>query len=190
MAKKKEKPVTPFSREKWLETALETLAETRKSKFSLDTLLAAMPVTKGSFYNHFKNRHDFLLALVDFWDRHHTRTAISALESLPSNTPPREKLFQLLLFLQEMDLHRYEPLMRSLTLELPEIGEAVKKVDLERYDFLASIFSELGFQDDELDLRVRMFMTVISQEGNLLLDRPLGEWVTQLEKRLDFLIRP
>jgi hypothetical protein len=80
--------------------------------------------------------------------------------------------------------------MRSLTLELPEIGDAVKKVDVERYDFLASIFSELGFRDEELDLRVRMFMTVISQEGNLLLDRPQGKWVAQLEKRLDFLIRP
>jgi hypothetical protein len=89
-----------------------------------------------------------------------------------------------------MDLHRYEPLMRSLTLELPEIGDAVKKVDVARYNFLASIFSELGFRDEELDLRVRMFMTVISQEGNLLLDRPQGKWVAQLEKRLDFLIRP
>jgi hypothetical protein len=80
--------------------------------------------------------------------------------------------------------------MRSLTLELPEIGDAVKKVDVARYNFLASIFSELGFRDEELDLRVRMFMTVISQEGNLLLDRPQGKWVAQLEKRLDFLIRP
>ena len=187
---KKEKRVTAFSREKWLETALENLAETRKSKFSLDTLLAAMPVTKGSFYSHFKNRQDFLLALVDFWDRHHTRTVINALRSLPDDTEPREKLLQLLLILHENDLHRYEPLMRSLTLELPEIVEAVKKVDEVRYRFVSSIFAELGFRDDELDLRVRVFMTVFSQENNLLLDRPQGNWVAQLEKRLDLLIRP
>ena len=51
--------LTGFSREKWLETALDTLARTRKSKFNLDSLIQAMPVTKGSFYSHFRNREDF-----------------------------------------------------------------------------------------------------------------------------------
>jgi AcrR family transcriptional regulator len=91
MAENKRMRVSAFSREKWLEVALEKLAETRKSKFNLDALITAMPVTKGSFYNHFRDRRDFLLALVDFWDRHFTRIVIEVLQSLPEDTDPRQR---------------------------------------------------------------------------------------------------
>jgi hypothetical protein len=37
-----------LSREKWLELALEALSIKSKSKFSLDSLIKSMPVTKGS----------------------------------------------------------------------------------------------------------------------------------------------
>ncbi len=190
MTEKKKKQVSAFSREKWLETALETLAETRKSKFNLDALIAAMPVTKGSFYNHFRDRRDFLLALVDFWDRHYTRSVIEALQSLPEETDPRQRLMELVFAVGEMKLNRFELLMRSMTLELPEIVDAVRTVDAERYRTLKSIFADLGFKGSELDLRVRMFMAVISQEDNLLLDPPEGDWSKQLEMRVDFLTRP
>jgi hypothetical protein len=75
-------------------------------------------------------------------------------------------------------------------LELPEIVDAVKAVDVERYQTLESIFADLGFKGSELDLRVRVFMAVISQEGNMFLDPPEGEWSKQLEMRVDFLTRP
>jgi AcrR family transcriptional regulator len=190
MTSSKKKKTTVFSREKWLETALETLAEHRSSKFRLETLLEAMPVTKGSFYSHFSNRHDFLLALVDFWDRHYTKTVITASKNQPENTGPRDRLLRLVLTLHEMDLLRFELLFRSMTLELPEIRDAVKAVDEERYTFAESILANLGFKGDELDFRTRMFLTVIGQESNLLLERPKGEWTRQLEKRIDFLTRP
>ena len=190
MSDKNKKQKTGFSREKWLETALEALAKTRKSKFNLEALIAAMPVTKGSFYNHFRDRRDFLLALVDFWDRRYTRSVIEALQSLPKDTDPRQRLMELVLAIDEMKLNRYELLMRSLPLELPEIREAVKAVDAKRYDTVKSLFAELGFKGRELDLRVRVFMAVISQEANLLLDPPDGGWSKQLEMRVDFLTRP
>jgi AcrR family transcriptional regulator len=181
---------TGFSREKWLETALEALAKTRKSKFNLEALIAAMPVTKGSFYNHFRDRRDFLLALVDYWDRHYTQTVIESLKSLPEETDPRQRLMELVTAVDEMKLNRFELLMRSMTLELPEIVDAVRAVDRERYQTLKSIFADLGFKGSELDLRVRIFMATISQEANLLLEPPEGDWSKQLEMRVDFLVRP
>lgn len=190
MAENKRMRVSAFSREKWLEVALEKLAETRKSKFNLDALIAAMPVTKGSFYSHFRDRRDFLLALVDFWDRHFTRIVIEVLQSLPEDTDPRQRLMELVFNVDKLKLNRFELLMRSMTLELPEIVDAVRAVDVERYQTLESIFADLGFKGSELDLRVRVFMAVISQEGNMFLDPPEGEWSKQLEMRVDFLTRP
>jgi len=182
--------LTGFSREKWLETALDTLARIRKSKFNLDSLIQAMPVTKGSFYSHFKNREDFLCALVDFWDRHYTKTIIDALETLPEDTDPGEVLWQLQLAIHEMELNQFELLIRSMTLELQVLENAVKKVDEERYTTVSGFFARLGFEGDELDMRTRMFVTVMSQEGNLFLDNPDRDQLKQMKLRHAFLIRP
>lgn len=181
---------TGFSREKWLETALDTLARTRKSKFSLDSLIKAMPVTKGSFYSHFKNREDFLRALVDFWDRHFTKAIVDALETLPEDTDPGEMLWQLQLAIHELGLNQYELLIRSMTLELKVLKDAVKKVDEERYLVVGGFFARLGFEGDELAMRTRMFVTVMSQEENLLLDLPEGDRMKQMKLRHELLIRP
>ena len=182
--------LTGFSREKWLETALEALAGICKSKFNLDTLIQAMPVTKGSFYSHFKNREDFLIALVDFWDRHYTKTIIDALETLPEDTAPGEMLWQLQLAIHEMQLNRFELLIRSLTLELSVLKEAVKKVDQERYTAVGGYFANLGFEGDDLEMRTRMFITVMSQEDNLFLDDSDRDQLKQMKLRHEFLIRP
>ena len=48
-----------LSRDRWLELALDTMVARGRSKFSLDALIKAMPVSKGSFYWHFRDREDF-----------------------------------------------------------------------------------------------------------------------------------
>jgi AcrR family transcriptional regulator len=149
-----------------------------------------MPVTKGSFYSHFKNREDFLVALVDFWDRHYTKSIIDALESLPEDTDPGEVLWQLQLAIYDLQLNRFELLIRTLTLELPALENAVKKVDEERYTAVGSYFARLGFEGDELDMRTRTFITVMSQEGNLFLDNSDRDKLKLMKIRHEFLIRP
>ena len=190
MTPQHKKREAPFSREKWLETALDTLAAVPNFKFNLDILIKAMPVTKGSFYNHFKNRHEFLLALADYWRRHYTHYVIDALSQYPGTRQPEQWLLELVYELYEMDLLRFEQLIRSLGREIAEIEETVKRVDLERYQVLEAVFSGLGFTGGELDMRIRIFMTVISQESNLSLDPPDGDWSKQLQARVKFLTRP
>jgi AcrR family transcriptional regulator len=181
---------TGFSREKWLETALETLSDVCKNKFNLDTLIRAMPVTKGSFYSHFKGREDFLIALVDFWDRHYTKNIIDALVTLPEDTAPEEVLWQLQISIKELQLNCFELLIRSLTLEIPALKEVVKKVDEERFAFVSTYFANLGFEGDDLEMRTQMFVTVMSQEDNLLLDKSDRDIVKQMKLRHELLIRP
>jgi len=181
---------TGFSREKWLETALETMSEVCKSKFNLDTLIKAMPVTKGSFYSHFTNREDFLIALVDFWGRHYTKNIIDALATLPEDTAPEDVLWQLQVSITELRLNRFELLIRSLTLEIPALKEAVKKVDEERFAAVSSYFANLGFEGDDLEMRSRMFITVLSQENNLFLDESDRDNLKLMKLRHELLIRP
>jgi AcrR family transcriptional regulator len=179
-----------FSREKWLEVALHAMADKCKSKFSLDSLLKAMPVTKGSFYSHFKNRTDFLIALVEYWGRHHTKAVVDELNALPKNLSAQDRLWEMMCVIYDMKFNQYELLIRSMILEFPEIREAVKVVDRMRLDMVGKLFEEMGFEGDELEMRTLTFVTTMSQDGNVFSDLSAESYERQLKLRYEFFIRP
>ena len=181
---------TVLSREKWLEMAIDALAYKCKSKFSLDSLLNVMPVTKGSFYSHFKNRGDFLLALVEYWDRHETKSVIDELMALPKDMTPQDKLWELMCVVYDMKFNRYELLIRSLTREVPEIKKAVKAVDQKRLEAVGQLFAEMGFEGDELQMRTLAFVTTTSQDGNVFSNLSPETYQRQLNIRHAFFTRP
>jgi AcrR family transcriptional regulator len=156
-----------LSREKWLELAIQALADDCKSKFSLDSLIKAMPVSKGSFYSHFKNRSDFLIALVDYWDRHDTQGIIDAIKQFPEDLSAEDRLWELTLAIRDLQLNRYELLIRSLAFEFPETRDAIEKVDRRRIESLRAIFADMGFEGMECEVRARVFVTAISQEDTV-----------------------
>ena len=181
---------TGLSREKWLELAIEAMARECKSKFSLDSLINAMPVSKGSFYWHFKNRAEFLGALVEYWNRHDTQSVVEALEPLPQSASAADKLWELMCVVYEMSYWRYELLIRSLTLEFPDLQQKVAAVDQKRSDTVRQLFAEMGFDGDELDMRTRTFVTTTSMERLLLLEFSPEAYERQLKLRHEFFVRP
>jgi AcrR family transcriptional regulator len=53
----------------WLETGLQILGEEGASAVTIDRMTAALGVTKGSFYHHFKNIDTYKAALLDAWEQ-------------------------------------------------------------------------------------------------------------------------
>ena len=178
-----------LSREKWLELAVQAMSRECKTKFSLDSLIEAMPVSKGSFYWHFKDRADFLAALVEYWDRKDTQSVIDALENLPESASAADKLWELMCIVYEMDFGRYDLLIRSLALEFPNIREAVQTVDRKRLNTVRMLFSELGFKGDELEMRVLAFVSTTSMEGIVFSELSTEAYERQLKLRHEFFIR-
>ena len=152
--------------------------------------IAAMPVTKGSFYSHFRNRSEFLVALVEYWDRHHTKSVVDVLRSLPEATSAQDRLWELMRVVHDMKFNRYELLIRTLTQEFPGIRDAVRVVDRRRIDAVRSLFREMGFAGDELEMRTLACITVTSQDGNVFYDLPPEDYERQLKLRHAFFIRP
>lgn len=173
----------PLSRERWLGLALETLSAKGHSKFSLDALIKAMPVSKGSFYWHFKGRADFLMALVEYWDRHETQNVIDSLESLPDDVTAEDKLWELMCVVYETQSTRHEVLIRALTLEFPEVKKAVKKVDQARAGIVREQFAQMGFEGDELEMRTLAFVTTTSMDRMFLHKQTKAQYERQLRLR-------
>ena len=179
-----------LSREKWLEFSIQALEKDCKSKLSLDSLIQVMPVTKGSFYSHFKNRTDFLLALVDYWDRNDTQSIIDALARLHEDLSPEDRLWELTQAIHDLELNRYELLIRTISFEYPETRDAIEKVDRRRIDTLRKLFAEIGFEGMECEMRARVYVTAISQERSILNALPEEDWMEFCRKRHLFFIQP
>jgi AcrR family transcriptional regulator len=179
-----------MNRERWMELAIQTLAREGKSKFSLDALLKAMPASKGSFYWHFRDRADFLVALVDYWDRHDTQQVIDALEAMPESSTPQDRLWELMRIVHEARHSQYDLLIRSLTLEFPHLRAAVSKVDRTRFEIVKILFSEMGFAGDELEMRTHAFVVTTSLEQQILVKLPKAKYDRLLKLRHQFFVRP
>ena len=179
-----------LSRDEFLDLALEALGHTGRSRLHLDSMMAAMPVTKGSFYHHFKNKYEFLKALVQHWDDTQTQSVIDAVNESPPETPPQERLWLLMWYIERHNLNKYERCLRSLALEDEVLGGMLSMVDHKRLRTLKGLFSEMGFSDLEADVRARAFVTTMSQESFIGEPVPETERELHLRARHAFFIRP
>ncbi|NER97899.1 MAG: TetR/AcrR family transcriptional regulator, partial [Symploca sp. SIO1B1] len=74
--------VSNLTRLDWIEQGLKTLAETGVETVRVEPLAKVLGVTKGSFYWHFKNREDFLEAILQEWVNWQTNSIIEQVEAL------------------------------------------------------------------------------------------------------------
>ena len=109
-------PLPRYDRERWLETALSVLATEGGARLRIESLVRSLGVTKGSFYHHFKNREDFVRALIDYWSKEFTESVIAIVNA--HEVTPSERLLELTHHIEKEGLDRFEPGSQDL-LPLP-----------------------------------------------------------------------
>jgi AcrR family transcriptional regulator len=96
-----------LSRDDFLSRALEVLSREGDSELRVDRLVAALGVTKGSFYWHFEDRADFVRSLAEFWARWSTDRVVEELGDVEG--APKALLRMLHEHVNREDLARYQP---------------------------------------------------------------------------------
>ena len=177
-----------LSREKWLERALRIVAAKGGARLRVDTLVAAMGVTKGSFYWHFRNRDDFVHHLIQYWDDHYTRNVIEMLAGHKGDA--RQRLFALMKMVYEKNLNALDIPFRSWAAQEPKVATMVTRVDRQRLDTVRTLFREMGFKGKELETRTRAFVTFMSLEPAIFDRLSKKERMAQLKARHAFFTRP
>lgn len=156
-----------LSRDEWLAQALDILAREGQAKLRIDTICAALGVTKGSFYWHFKDRDDFLQSVVQFWSDRFTDPVMERVTSIGGTA--RQRLENLMQVVSEGRFARYDVSIRAWAAQDPDLLSAiVKEVDKRRLAFVASLFTELGFEGPEAEMRARALVAYVSYEESLL----------------------
>ena len=177
----KESPPLPrYDRERWLETALNVLATEGGARLRIDSMVRSLGVTKGSFYHHFKNREEFVRELIDYWSSEYTQSVINDVND--NDSSPSDRLLELTLRIEAEGLDKFDIAFRSWAAQDPLVAEALKEVDLRRYEFVHRVFEDIGFEGADLDMRVRLFLVFVSARRTVY--TPQGSYDSAQETQL------
>ncbi len=133
-------PAARLSRETWADAALEALAERGVRAVAVEPLAAALGVTKGSFYWHFRNREELLEAALARWRERGTEDVIRQLEQVRD---PRERLRELFR-VSFGDPRGGKAEAALLASDDPVVRAALPGVTARRLDFLAATLTDLA----------------------------------------------
>jgi AcrR family transcriptional regulator len=170
-----------LTRTKWLEFALEILTKEGNTKLRIDHLVQCMGVTKGSFYWHFKNRDDFLLSLIEHWAKVSTLVVVEHMKQVQGSA--EERLLELMQFIVINDLTRHDIAVRAWALMEPEVAYIVEKTDKRRLAFIRILFAEMGFDENEQEMRARTLVTFHAMEHGLLIKKTEEDRLEMLRLR-------
>lgn len=158
--KKKEKRDERYDRERWLQAALDVLAQEGGARLRIEAVAASLNVTKGSFYHHFRGRKDFVAKISEFWASRFTDVVIRKAGKFPGNG--YDKLSEVMRLVAEGELDKYDIAFRSWAAQDPYVAGVMRDVDLARYHFIRSLFVEMGFSDSDLEMRLRAWLVYAS----------------------------
>lgn len=72
-----------LSRDSWIEAGLRMLDESGHVQLSAEKIARRLNVTRGSFYHHFRNRSDWVQAILLRWQTEYTDDVIAYADAVP-----------------------------------------------------------------------------------------------------------
>ncbi|MGF1600605.1 MAG: TetR/AcrR family transcriptional regulator [Thermosynechococcaceae cyanobacterium] len=142
-----------LSRHDWINQGLKVLAASGVGAVRVEPLAKIMQVTKGSFYWHFKNRAELLVAILEEWVSRQTYGIIDHVEG--AGGAPHDKLLHLF-ELAIQDEGREEIAIRAWATSDEAVAETLIQVDRQRLGYTQELFVNIGFTSDEALVRARM----------------------------------
>lgn len=135
----------------WLEETLALLPEIGASKLTIEVLTTRLGVTKGSFYHHFKDFHDFKLQLLAYIETEGTLNIISQAQS--GKTP----MEQLRLLAEAIGHSRdLEVEIRGWAFQDEEVRAFHEQIDQRRITFLVGVYETLGYDTEKATVIARL----------------------------------
>ncbi len=147
------------SKDDWLQAGLDTLATASVAEISVEALAKRLGIAKSGFYWHFKDRREFLNQLLDYWYREIIEV-ISENEQI-NELEPVTRLITAVEQIIRRDLVKYELALHQWATTDKRADQVMRKANRIRIEFARTIYAELGFDEDEIE--IRSMLTLIYQ---------------------------
>jgi AcrR family transcriptional regulator len=134
---------TRLSRQDWVDTALEAIAEGGLAAVAVVPLAERLGATKGSFYWHFPSREALIEAALAAWEQTTTSAVIAEIDA--ASQDPRQQLRLLFQRVTELAARDRIELALLATADHPTVRPVLDRVTRRRIDFAAELFQRLGF---------------------------------------------
>ena len=151
-----------ISKDEWLATALQALANGGIDDVRIDKLARQLGVARSGFYWHFKDRQELLNEMLEYWAHEYTEV-ITGNPALTEGTP-QQQLENVMRMVRDFQLNRFEAAIFIWSQTDPAAREVFDRVYKVRLGFIRGIFSELGFKGDDLEMRAQLFMGYLAWE--------------------------
>jgi AcrR family transcriptional regulator len=146
-----------LSRDAWIRSALEAIAEGGLAAVAVAPLAERLGVTKGSFYWHFPTREALIEAALASWEEAHTAAVIAEIEAASTN--PLQQLRLLIKRVSELAARDRVELALLATADHPAVKPVLARVARRRLEFIVRILERLGFSRAEARRRALLAYT-------------------------------
>jgi AcrR family transcriptional regulator len=169
------------SKAEWLEKALDVLEVAGVNGVKVDVLAKQLNVSRSGFYWHFKDRAELLSEVLEYWKHEYTEVVIAGGGEM-EHIPPHDRMLQIMKMIKEYDLDRFEVPMRAWADHDADAANVVNAVYAMRFEYISSIFAEMGFTGTDLEMRVRLWLCYATH-GKAMFGKVSGRKQTELLKR-------
>lgn len=183
-----EKQNKQLNRESWVLAAFDTLYEFGIDAVRIEPLAKIMKVTKGSFYWHFKNRSELHDALLNYWEKEMTQSVLNAANEFHGS--PRQRLINTLREIVGKERTKYDPAVRTWARNDAKVRKVVEYIDKIRLSFLHGLFVDIGFDQQEAEIRSRLMYYYIMGECTVTIKEPLSKRMKNLDIKTEIMTQP
>ena len=174
------------SKQDWLNAALELLCTGGIEAVRVERLAELLRVAKSGFYYHFRDRKDLHRALLEHWLWLDGSPIPD--NRAPAEVPPADRLAIVAEIVDRDNLSRYDFAIRQWARQDPKVRRIWRSEMNKRLDYIRGLFSSLGFEGDDLEMRVRVFVACQIGERDLFTELSAKERARLRKLRLEMLL--
>jgi AcrR family transcriptional regulator len=139
---------------KWLDAAIKTLIEEGVDAVRVERLATRMGFSRGSFYHHYQDREALLRAVLEHYLQINHQNLVEMLPVLKGT--PQDKLWTLWTATASQEFRDYDWAIRMWGMHDKHVAEVLKKIDVKRMEVMIGLFMEMGFTEDEANIRAAL----------------------------------
>ena len=139
---------------KWLDAAIKTLIDEGVDAVRVERLATRMGFSRGSFYHHYQDREALLKAVLEHYLQINHQNLVEMLPVLKGT--PQDKLWTLWTATASQEFRDYDWAIRMWGMHDKHVAEVLKKIDVKRMEVMIGLFMEMGFNEDEANIRAAL----------------------------------